>query len=108
MELAAKIETLFPLQQPSLTETIGKLWSEFSSMKQQLQQAHREINRLKNELSKTPGHRAKPELDLASLRRRVAFYCHPDRGGDTALMSALNGLFDYLECSEIPEGGSAA
>jgi hypothetical protein len=36
-------------------------------------------------------------MSLNELRRRLAFCCHPDRGGDPRLMQSVNVLFDYLE-----------
>jgi hypothetical protein len=36
-------------------------------------------------------------MSLHELRRRLAFYCHPDRGGDQRLMQSINVLFDYLD-----------
>ena len=35
-------------------------------------------------------------IDLPGLRRDVAFYCHPDRGGDGNVMRRVNLLFDSL------------
>jgi hypothetical protein len=35
--------------------------------------------------------------ELARLRKRAAYYLHPDRGGDLAVMQALNTLFDNLQ-----------
>ena len=37
------------------------------------------------------------DFDLRWLRRGLAFQCHPDRGGDEALMKDVNRLFDLLE-----------
>lgn len=36
---------------------------------------------------------------VAALRKRILFYCHPDRGGDEVLMKRLNVLFDDLEAA---------
>jgi hypothetical protein len=41
----------------------------------------------------------------------VAYYCHPDRGGDADLMSKLNTLFDFLAVLVRPQeaqGGSVS
>jgi hypothetical protein len=71
---------------PNIVTMIDKL-------KAELQTARLEIQRLTN----------KPlELDVsfsvAALRRKVAFYCHPDRGGDSHVMEDVNVLFDALLC----------
>jgi hypothetical protein len=96
-----------PLYSPSIAETIAKLGVEFSNMKSKLRAAHCEITRLKNELTRhRPGHQVAPRINLATLRRRVAYYCHPDRGGDTELMARLNTLFDFLDTLDGKQGGS--
>ncbi len=35
-------------------------------------------------------------FDVVTLRRKIAFYCHPDRGGDADVMRNVNALFDAL------------
>ena len=91
----------------SLVDTIAELGAEFSSLRVNLRIARGEIARLEGELARLrPIRRAMPELDYASLRRRVAYHCHPDRGGSADLMSRLNALFDFLEDVEAAgEGG---
>lgn len=43
-----------------------------------------------------------PSFDLRSLRRKFAAKYHPDRtGGDTAVMRALNDVFDELEGMQL-------
>ncbi len=97
MEAAANIRSVVPGRRHSLVEAVAKLQFEFSSMKTELRHAHSENTRLKGDLSRWRSRcRAMPESDIASLRRRVAFYCHPDRGGDDDLMSRMNTLFDFL------------
>ena len=82
----------------SLVETITDLRSRFTNMKDELQVAHCEIARLRNQLDSWNSLlQAMPELDLASLRRQTAFHCHPDRGGNAAVMCRLNTLFDFIE-----------
>jgi len=81
-----------------LANTIANLQGEFASMKTKLREKHHELARLRKMLA---GIQAKsdelPEIDYGSLRRRTAFFCHPDRGGDQLLMQRLNVLFDFLE-----------
>jgi hypothetical protein len=73
-------------------------------LRNQLREAHREISRLKKELRQATGpHLAIDRTKLRTLRRQVAFHCHPDRGGDERLMQHMNALFDSLECSEWTE-----
>ena len=38
----------------------------------------------------------------------MAYYCHPDRGGDNLLMSRLNNLFDLLETVQKAEQSGAS
>jgi hypothetical protein len=85
----------------SLFGEIASFHGQFVQMQVELDAARREIARLKKSLAErgaTP--LALPETNLSSLRRGVAFYCHPDRSGDGELMRRLNVLFDYLECSQ--------
>lgn len=85
----------------SLVETIATLNDQFANMRENLRDAHSEIDRLSDELHIWETLcRAIPDLDLASLRRQTAFRCHPDRGGDEQLMSSLNVLFDFFEGSK--------
>jgi regulator of replication initiation timing len=101
----------------SLTETIGRLSTEFSNLKDELRDTKNENDRLRHELARWRSQcRSAPLSDTAALRRHVAFYCHPDRGGDTELMSTLNALFDFLAsfecgprlCAEARQERSAA
>ena len=85
----------------SLIDAITSVHVEFAHMKDELEAAHREIARLKQRLSPgRPPRNPIGDIDLPSLRRHVAFYCHPDRAGDGDLMRRLNVLFDYLEHSQ--------
>ena len=88
-------------QHNTLIDAIANVHTEFAQMRNELSAAQREIARLRRKLSE---HRRSqpmaPELDLSSLRRNVAFYCHPDRSGNVDLMRRLNVLFDYLESSQ--------
>ena len=82
----------------SLVEVIADLNARFDRLKGELRDAHREIKRLSTALARRGPHEDEmPVVDLAWLRRRAAFYCHPDRGGDAGLMQDLNSLFDFLE-----------
>ncbi len=99
MKVAANTKSAVPGRTHSLVDAIAKLQFEFSSMKTELLQANSENAKLKGDLAKWQSCRDLPESEIASLRRRVAFYCHPDRGGDSDLMSRLNTLFDALTCT---------
>jgi hypothetical protein len=69
----------------TLAEAVAGLRAELDRTRAQLRHAQ-EIPKMKFSADQ-----------LTSLRRRVAFYCHPDRGGDVVLMRDLNTLFDVLE-----------
>lgn len=80
-----------------LNQTIGRLRSEFAGLKNELANTKSENSRLQREVARWRFRfQALRVADVASLRRHVAFYCHPDRGGDAELMSCLNALFDIL------------
>ena len=86
---------------PSLAGAIGELHSQFAVIQEELRFAHTELDRLRGVLFTWQAHFEKlPCLNLSSLRRHAAFYCHPDRGGNVELMSGLNVLFDILEHSQ--------
>jgi hypothetical protein len=87
----------------SLFGEIANFHGQFVQMQTELDAARREIARLKKSLAeRAVRFPVLPETNLPSLRRHVAFYCHPDRSGDGELMRRLNVLFDYLECSQQP------
>jgi len=99
MELAVR---LIPLGRPSLVESIAGLGAKFLAIRDELQNARIEIAKLKNKLAQLRNQReVLPVSDVAVLRRRIAYYCHPDRGGDVGLMREINILFDALENQEI-------
>ncbi len=101
MYSAAALRSSGPVGSVSLVETIATLNDEFANMREDLRDAHTEIDRLSEELYIWEDLRGElPEIDLASLRRQAAFRCHPDRGGDAHLMSSLNVLFDFFEGSK--------
>lgn len=82
----------------SLVEAVAGVHEQFMQLQQDLRAARLEISSLRRSLAELePVTVELPELDLSSLRRHVAFYCHPDRSGDGELMMRLNVLFDYLE-----------
>jgi hypothetical protein len=86
---------------PSLSQTVGAFCQEMLRLRGQLHDARLEIRRLKDELGQRSAHpRIVGDIKLRTLRRQVAFYCHPDRGGDERLMQQINALFDDLECAE--------
>ncbi len=81
-----------------LTDSIFKLHADFSQMQTELRRARLEISVLRERLCRANvRRRVTHDLDLAGLRRAVAFHCHPDRGGDEATMKQVNTLFDLLE-----------
>ena len=73
---------------PTLRDAIAGVHDKMSSLQEELREAHDELATLKNGLAAT---------NIGSLRREVAFYCHPDRGGNGLLMRRLNVLFDFLQ-----------
>ncbi len=80
----------------AVVESIVWLKRRFTEMEDELRRAESEVTRLRRELSRVRlQHEA--QVDVSHLRRRVAFYCHPDRGGDTELMARLNCMFDWVE-----------
>jgi len=106
MQLAATLTSTEIADSPSLGESITRLGTEFLHMKSSLREAQCEIARLRGELARLRLPRRRiPNSDMASLRRQVAYHCHPDRGGDAELMSNLNTLFDFLEHLEANQGG---
>lgn len=85
----------------SLGDTIANLRSQFSHMKGELHDINRENSELRRELIQwRTRSRVPPNMNLVAIRRKAAFHCHPDRGGDATLMSNLNALFDFLEGSQ--------
>ena len=96
------------IQPMTLVDTITELKREFARMQEELREAHGEINRLQRKLDRRGSlSRFAPEVDVESLRRKVAVCCHPDRGGDNELMSTMNMLLDLLE-TEGPGAGLPA
>ena len=101
MENTATISSALTVQGRPLSETIARFRAEFATMKNELRDIQRENTALKQEIAKWQSRsRIIPETDLSALRRHVAYYCHPDRGGDANLMSRLNTLFDSLAAFE--------
>jgi len=107
VQLATAMKSTSLAEPSSLGATISNLGAQFSQMRTSLAAAKNEISRLRTELAKLrPSRKRMPKADVASLRRKVAYHCHPDRGGDTDLMSNMNTLFDYLECVEQSQKGA--
>jgi hypothetical protein len=73
----------------SLSEAVGAFCRDMVRLREELKEARLEIARLRKQLG---------DVELRSLRRRVSFHCHPDRGGDERVMQRVNALFDHLEC----------
>ncbi len=85
----------------NLIDTITELKREFGRMQEELREKDAEIERLKRQLKKrTPVAQAVSEIDIESVRRRIASFCHPDRGGDNELMSTVNMLLDLFDEEE--------
>lgn len=83
-----------------LTDAIALLRDQFSTLQQELDGLRAENERLHSELAAIRYERRQLQgVNLRSLRRRVAVYCHPDRGGNNEVMCNLNTLFDALETS---------
>jgi hypothetical protein len=97
MEGTITINSVRPTRGNPLSETIAKFRSEFSNMKNELHDMRSKNAALEEKLAEWRSqYVAMSESDLPSLRRQVAYYCHPDRNGDASLMSRLNTLFDFL------------
>ena len=85
----------------NLIETITELKREFGRMQEELRDKDVEIERLKHQLKKRPVvSQAASEVDIESVRRKIASFCHPDRGGDNELMSTVNMLLDLFDEEE--------
>lgn len=94
--VATHSNQVVPTARP-LSATIAQFRAEFSSMRTELKDVHAKNAELEEELAKLRAKtQAASRLDLPSLRRHAAYYCHPDRGGNEDLMSRLNTLFDFL------------
>ena len=106
MNLARKYEKPAQPAHPTLRDVIAGVHDKLSSLQEELRDAHEEIATLKDELSTSTESRTIPQVDLGALRREVAFYCHPDRGGNGLLMRRLNVLFDHLQSSQTPQTSS--
>lgn len=81
-----------------LGAAIAQVKSELSQMRDELQAARAEVARLKRTLGWRTTHEHNfSQTNIRRLRREVALYCHPDRGGDLDVMRRVNSLFDDLE-----------
>jgi len=89
---------------PSIADMVTQLRVDLCNMRKDLLDARCENVRLRRELTRLRSQKnVSSEFNIPSLRREVAFHCHPDRGGSTSLMSRLNTFFDHLagaECSQ--------
>lgn len=85
-----------------LRDKMISLEEECHATKTELRKMLRENITLRARLGRRPptNLHGMPNVDLPALRRRTAYYCHPDRGGDGELMRRLNTLFDFLIVSE--------
>jgi hypothetical protein len=89
-----------PAGEKSVDDAVNSLRGRFEYMEKKLAQANNEIAQLNEELSRyrTHGRPARVQVsDFGWLRRRIAHFLHPDRGGDNELMARLNALLDYVE-----------
>jgi len=81
-----------------LSDTIADLRERFTSLQDEIDDLREENDALRGELERGSFEaRQLQSVDLRALRRRVALYCHPDRGGSNQVMCDLNVLFDALE-----------
>jgi len=81
----------------SLADSIGFLHDQFHALRRELEDVRGENSRLRQEVAVWRAQfRSLPVKEVAQLRRNVAYYCHPDRGGDADVMCKLNALFDFL------------
>ena len=97
MDNAASMGTTYTNQRSQLAATIERFRSEFSCIRSELQLARTENSQLRREIAFLRTQcKTIPNTDISSLRRGVAYYCHPDRGGDASLMAKLNTLFDMI------------
>ncbi len=86
-----------PAGHSSIADMVTRLRVDLSSMRRELLDARCENARLRRELARLRARgEVSSEFNLPSLRREVAFQCHPDRGGSNSLMSRLNTFFDHL------------
>ena len=75
----------------SLKEAVQGVHNRVATLQSELRKAHRRIETLERA--------SIPKQEVGSLRRQIAFYCHPDKGGDDLLMRRINAFFDQLEKS---------
>lgn len=104
MKTMSSIKSQLPVQGGSLVDTVSRLCTEFSAIQKELEDARSENDKLKNELKRWRSKwNTLPRVDTSSLRRSVAFFVHPDKGGDTEIMSKLNVIFDFINGIEAPQ-----
>jgi hypothetical protein len=104
MGLGVATRNIEPIRPSTLVDTIAELKREFTRIQDELREARGEISRLRRKLGRRRLlSRAVSEIDIESLRRKVACFCHPDRGGDNELMSTINMLLDLFEVDESGE-----
>lgn len=108
IRLAVETRKADRFQPVTLVDTITELKGEFNRIQGELSQARDEISRLKRKLnSLRPLSKAMAEVDIDALRRKAAYYCHPDRGGDGDLMTFINVLLDVFETENVRSVRSA-
>lgn len=79
---------------PSLGQAVASIQQDLRRVTTALHEAKQENATLRAELAVRPVPMS--EKDLESLRRGIVFRCHPDRGGDSALLRRVLELFDLL------------
>lgn len=113
MQRTTAMNGTISMKRLSLVDSIEELQFRFANMKDELRDAYGEIARLRGTMAELEtGFGGLPSTNVSALRRRVAFYCHPDRGGDGSVMGVLNTIFDFMEnsqalISDAEEGGRA-
>ncbi len=77
---------------------VSRVREKLASMRAELDESREDVSRLTGEVRfRRSQQRRVREVAVGSLRRRLAYRFHPDRGGDTELMSRLNLLLDVVE-----------
>jgi hypothetical protein len=71
----------------NLVEAIGRLKLELTRVTHMLYAAQGQREMLARKIA---------VVDVESLRKDLALYCHPDRGGDVSVMQRINVLCDAL------------
>jgi glucose-6-phosphate-specific signal transduction histidine kinase len=80
-----------------ITEAATNLRSSISVLELKLQQEQEDNASLRAEVAQWRRMcRELVQIDVSTLRRRLAFHVHPDVGGDARLMSEINAACDCI------------